>query len=49
MINLGSVKVVKCVECGVDVKINAAYPINSVSCQPYYCPKNKPLKNDKNV
>ena len=44
IIKLDDVKTVKCVECGVDVKINVAYPITKVSCQPWYCPK-----NNKNV
>ena len=40
----GEVKIVKCKQCGSDVPVNAAYPIDSVdSCK--YCPP----KNDKNV
>ena len=35
------VKVVKCRQCGVDVTINANYPIHDVGCQPWYCPDNK--------
>ena len=41
IIKLDDVKTVQCVECGVDVKINASYPIEKVTCQPWYCPKNK--------
>ena len=49
--SLDPVKVVKCRECGVDVNINANYPVDSVECRPWYCPdKNKQgIKNDKNV
>jgi|TARA_A100001015_G_C14648558_1_gene578277 hypothetical protein len=40
----GDVKIVKCKECGVEVTVNAEYPIQEVECRDYYCPK-----NDKNV
>lgn len=38
---LDPVKVLKCKECGVDVVVNAKYPINEVGCRPRYCPKVK--------
>ena len=49
--SLDPVKVVKCKECGVDVSINANYPVDEVECRPWYCPdKNKQgIKNDKNL
>ena len=43
---LDPVKIVKCKECGVDVKVNANYPITEVECRDWYCPKSK---NDKNM
>lgn len=49
IIKLDPVKVVQCRECGVDVTVNAAYPIDSVSCQTWYCPKLKPDNSDKNL
>lgn len=39
------VKLVKCKKCGVDVPVNARYPVTEVGCQSWYCP----IKNDKNV
>ena len=39
MMELDPVKVVKCRECGVDVTVNARYPITEVECSPSYCPK----------
>ena len=36
---LDLVKVVKCKECGVDVRVNSKYPVSEVGCQPWYCPK----------
>ena len=36
---LDPVKVVKCRECGVDVKVNANYPVKEVGCLPWYCQK----------
>ena len=42
---LDPIKIVKCKKCGIDVKINANYPITEVGCQPHLCP----IKNDKNV
>lgn len=42
---LDPIKVVQCKECGVDVRVNANYPINEVSCQPWYCPKEKKTKD----
>ena len=36
---LDPVKIVKCRECGVEVKVNANYPINEVNCRDYYCPR----------
>ena len=36
-----SMKTVKCRECGVDVPVNANYPITSVDCHKHYCPKDK--------
>ena len=44
MIKLDDVKIVPCKECGVDVTVNAAYPITEVECRPHYCPKIKPDK-----
>ena len=43
---LDDVKTVKCKECGIDVVINAMYPIESVNCQPWYCPKNQLSSKD---
>lgn len=31
--NLDPVKVLKCIVCHTDVKVNARYPINEVTCQ----------------
>jgi len=42
---LDPVKVVKCKECGVDVRVNSKYPVSEVGCQPWYCPK----KNEINL
>ena len=44
---LDPVKVVKCNECGVEVKVNANYPISEVSCQPWYCPVQKEKSVDE--
>jgi len=41
---LDAVKILQCKECGVDVKVNAAYPITEVGCRDWYCPK--PGKNN---
>ncbi len=38
-ISLDPIKILKCKECGVEVPVNANYPINEVECRPYYCPK----------
>ena len=38
---LDPVKVLKCRECGVDVIVNAKYPITEGECRPRYCPKVK--------
>ena len=34
----GDVKIVKCKECGVEVTVNAEYPIQEVECRDYYWP-----------
>ena len=34
---LDPIKLVKCQDCGVDVVVNAAYPITEVQCRPWYC------------
>ena len=39
--SLDPIKVVKCRECGVDVNINANYPVEAVDCRPWYCPNKK--------
>jgi hypothetical protein len=36
---LDPIKILKCKECGVDVPVNAKYPITEVGCNPRYCPK----------
>ena len=36
---LDPIKTVKCKECGIDVKVNANYPITEVGCRDWYCPK----------
>jgi hypothetical protein len=36
---LDPIKILKCKECGVDVKVNANYPITEVNCRDWYCPK----------
>ena len=41
---LPSVKILQCIVCHKDVKVNAGYPIDSVTCQD--CHRKK---NDKNV
>jgi hypothetical protein len=33
-----ALKFVPCKECGVEVPVNAAYPISQVECRPHYCP-----------
>ena len=38
---LPETKIVKCKECGVDVKVNANYPITEVQCRDWYCQKDK--------
>ncbi len=45
---LDPIKIVKCKTCGVDVKVNANYPISEVECRPWYCPVHaeKPPKTD---
>lgn len=43
---LPDVKILKCRECGVDVKVNVTYPIEDVGCNSWYCPK---TKEDKDV
>ena len=35
---IDEVKIVKCKYCGVDVKVNASYPISEVGCRRTYCP-----------
>ena len=39
IMELDPIKIVKCRECGVDVVVNANYPITEVGCNPRYCPK----------
>ncbi len=41
---LDPVKILKCKECGVEVMVNANYPITEVECRDYYCPKEKQQK-----
>ena len=36
---LDPVKIVKCRICGVDIPVNANYPITEVGCVEKYCPK----------
>ena len=35
---LDPIKLVKCKDCGVDVVVNASYPITEVECRDWYCP-----------
>jgi hypothetical protein len=44
---LDPVKVLKCRECGVDVIVNAKYPITEVECCPRYCPKEQDIGSKK--
>ena len=39
MMHLDPVKFLKCKKCGVEVPVNANYPIEEVECSPRYCPK----------
>ena len=42
---LDPIKILKCKECGVDVPVNARYPVDYVECRDWYCPKlAKPAK-----
>ena len=38
---LDPIKILKCKECGVDVTVNANYPITEVGCRDWYCLRNK--------
>mgnify|MGYP001251615956 FL=1 len=49
MMELDPIKVVKCKECGVDVVVNANYPITEVECSPRYCPKPANLEADEKI
>ena len=44
---LPDAKILKCKECGVDVKVNVNYPIDSVTCLVCWG-KKKQSNNDKN-
>ena len=35
------IKIIKCKVCGADVKVNANYPIDSVTCQACYSANKK--------
>ena len=45
---LDPVKIVKCRICGVELKVNANYPINEVTCRQCYVTGTPPV-SDKNV
>ena len=43
------IKLVKCQDCGVDVVVNAAYPITEVECRPWYCPHTDKYNNEQEI
>ena len=43
---LDPVKIIVCKECGVEIPVNAKYPVEEVGCQPWYCPKLTDLYKD---
>ena len=44
---LDPIKLVKCKDCGIDVVVNASYPITEVECRPWYCPSRKNSEQER--